>query len=155
MKSAQKDQVIQILATGFGAGLSPVAPGTAGTLVGLVICLLSYPLAWPLRLVYVVAISAVSIYVAGQAEKLYGKTDDQRIVIDEIAGVQVTMLPVAITGLHLLLAFVLFRIFDIWKPFPLNRFQKFPGGWGVVADDLGAGVYGGLVLFLLTLTGVL
>jgi len=155
VKSVQKDQVIQILATGFGAGLSPVAPGTAGTLVGLVICLLSYPLAWPLRLVYVVAISAVSIYVAGQAEKFYGKTDDQRIVIDEIAGVQVTMLPVAITGLHLLLAFVLFRIFDIWKPFPLNRFQKFPGGWGVVADDLGAGVYGGLVLFLLTLTGVL
>ena len=155
MKSAQKDQVIQILATGFGAGLSPVAPGTAGTLVGLVICLLSYPLAWPLRLVYVIAISAVSIYVAGQAEKFYGKTDDQRIVIDEIAGVQVTMLPVAITGLNLLLAFVLFRIFDIWKPFPLNRFQKFPGGWGVVADDLGAGVYGGLVLFLLTLTGVL
>ncbi|MEN6508757.1 MAG: phosphatidylglycerophosphatase A [Smithella sp.] len=155
MKSAQKDQVIQVLATGFGAGLSPVAPGTVGTLVGLVICLFSYPLAWPLRLLYVVAISAVSVYVAGQAEKLYGKTDDQRIVIDEIAGLQVTMLPVAITGLHLLLAFVLFRIFDIWKPFPLNRFQKFPGGWGVVADDLGAGVYGGLVLFLFTLTGVL
>jgi phosphatidylglycerophosphatase A len=155
VKSAQKDQVIQVLATGFGAGLSPVAPGTVGTLVGLVICLFSYPLAWPLRLLYVVAISAVSVYVAGQAEKLYGKTDDQRIVIDEIAGLQVTMLPVAITGLHLLLAFVLFRIFDIWKPFPLNRFQKFPGGWGVVADDLGAGVYGGLVLFLFTLTGVL
>jgi len=155
VKSAQKDQVIQVLATGFGAGLSPVAPGTVGTLVGLVICLFSYPLAWPLRLLYVVAISAVSVYVAGQAEKLYGKTDDQRIVIDEIAGLQVTMLPVAITGLHLLLAFVLFRIFDIWKPFPLNRFQKFPGGWGVVADDLGAGVYGGLILFLLTLTGVL
>ena len=155
MKSAQKDQVIQVLATGFGAGLSPVAPGTVGTLVGLVICLFSYPLAWPLRLLYVIAISAVSVYVAGQAEKLYGKKDDQRIVIDEIAGLQVTMLPVAITGLHLLLAFVLFRIFDIWKPFPLNRFQKFPGGWGVVADDLGAGVYGGLVLFLFTLTGVL
>ena len=155
MKSAQKDQVIQVLATGFGAGLSPVAPGTVGTLVGLVICLFSYPLAWPLRLLYVVAISSVSVYVAGQAEKLYGKKDDQRIVIDEIAGLQVTMLPVAITGLHLLLAFVLFRIFDIWKPFPLNRFQKFPGGWGVVADDLGAGVYGGLVLFLFTLTGVL
>ena len=155
MKSAQKDQVIQVLATGFGAGLSPVAPGTMGTLVGLVICLFSYPLAWPLRLLYVVAISAVSVYVAGQAEKLYGKKDDQRIVIDEIAGLQVTMLPVAITGLHLLLAFVLFRIFDIWKPFPLNHFQKFPGGWGVVADDLGAGVYGGLVLFLFTLTGVL
>jgi phosphatidylglycerophosphatase A len=151
----RKDQIIKILATGFGAGLSPVAPGTAGTLVGILICLLCYPLAWPLRLLFVVAISAVSIYVAGKAETLYGKTDDQRIVIDEIAGLQVTMLPVAITGLHLCIAFVLFRIFDIWKPFPLDHFQKFPGGWGVVADDLGAGVYAGLILLLLTLTGVL
>jgi phosphatidylglycerophosphatase A len=97
----------------------------------------------------------LSIYVAGQAETLYGKTDDQRIVIDEIAGLQVAMLPVAITGLHLCIAFVLFRIFDIWKPFPLEHFQKFHGGWGVVADDLGAGVYAGLILFLLTLAGVL
>jgi phosphatidylglycerophosphatase A len=153
--TARKDQIIKILATGFGAGLSPVAPGTAGTVVGVLICLFCYPLAWPLRLLFVVAISAVSIYVAGQAETLYGKTDDQRIVIDEIAGLQVTMLPVAITGLHLCLAFVLFRIFDIWKPFPLDRLQKLPGGWGVVVDDLGAGIYGGLILFLLTMTGVL
>jgi len=151
----RKDQIIHILATGFGAGLSPAAPGTAGTLVGILICLLCYPLAWPLRFLFVVAISAISIYVAGQAEILYGKTDDQRIVIDEIAGLQVTMLPVAITGLHLCIAFVLFRIFDIWKPFPLDHFQKFPGGWGVVADDLGAGIYGGLILLLLTLAGVL
>jgi phosphatidylglycerophosphatase A len=148
-----KDQIIRILATGFGAGLSPVAPGTAGTLVGVLICLLCYPLAWPFRLLFVFAISAVAIYVAGQAETLYGKTDDQRIVIDEIAGLQVTMLPVAITGLHLCLAFVLFRIFDIWKPFPLDRFQKLPGGFGVVADDLGAGIYGGFTLFLLTRIG--
>ena len=155
MTTARKDQIIKILATGFGAGLSPVAPGTAGTFVGVLICLFCYPLAWPLRLLFVVAISAVSIYVAGQAETLFGKTDDQRIVIDEIAGLQVTMLPVAITGLHLCLAFVLFRIFDIWKPFPLDRLQKLPGGWGVVVDDLGAGIYGGLILFLLTMTGVL
>ena len=65
------------------------------------------------------------------------------------------MLFAAITGLHLCIAFVLFRIFDIWKPFPLDRFQNFPGGWGVVADDLGAGIYAGLILLLLTLTGVL
>lgn len=155
MTSARKDQIIRILATGFGAGLSPVAPGTAGTLVGVFICLLCYPLAWPFRILFVAAISAASIYVAGQAEILYGKTDDQRIVIDEIAGLQVAMLPVVITGLYLCMAFVLFRIFDIWKPFPLGRLQNLPGGWGVVADDLGAGVYAGLILFLLTLTGVL
>ncbi|MDP2854617.1 MAG: phosphatidylglycerophosphatase A [Smithellaceae bacterium] len=155
MTAAGKDQFIKILATGFGAGLSPVAPGTAGTLVGVLICLLCYPMPWVFRLLFVIAISVLSIYVAGQAETLYGKTDDQRIVIDEIAGLQVAMLPVAITGLHLCLAFVLFRIFDIWKPFPLEHFQKFHGGWGVVADDLGAGVYAGLILFLLTLAGVL
>lgn len=157
MTAARKEQFMKILATGFGAGLSPVAPGTAGTLVGVLICLpwLCYPLPCVFRLLFVVAISAVSIYVAGQAEILYGKTDDQRIVIDEIAGLQVAMLPVAITGLHLCIAFVLFRIFDIWKPFPLDHCQKFPGGWGVVADDLGAGVYAGLILLLLTWTGVL
>ncbi|MEE9913156.1 MAG: phosphatidylglycerophosphatase A [Deltaproteobacteria bacterium] len=155
MAAIPKGKIIKILATGFGSGLSPVAPGTAGTLVGIVICSLCYPLTWPLRVLFVVAISAVSIYVAGQAETLYGKTDDQRIVIDEIAGVQVAMLPVEITVLHLCMAFVLFRIFDIWKPFPVNRLQNLPGGWGVVADDLGAGIYAGLALLLLTFTGVL
>lgn len=129
-------------------GPFPVAPGTAGTLAGVLICLASSPLPWLFRLFFVVAISAVSIYVAGEAEKLYGNTDDQRIVIDEIAGYQVAMLPVAVTGLHLLLAFLLFRIFDIWKPFPLKHFQKFPGGWGVVVDDLGAGVYAGILMLI-------
>jgi len=155
MTAARKSTIIKILATGFGAGLSPVAPGTAGTLVGVVVCLLCYPLAWPLRLLFVVAITALSIYVAGQAEILFEKTDDQRIVIDEIAGLQVTMLPVAVTGLHLCIAFVLFRIFDIWKPFPLGRLQNFPGGWGVVADDLGAAIYAGCLMLIFTLTGVL
>jgi phosphatidylglycerophosphatase A len=150
-----KGNIIKILATGFGAGLSPVAPGTAGTLVGMLVCLASAPLPGLWRFFFVVAISAASIYVAQRAEALYGKTDDQRIVIDEIAGFQVAMLPVTITGLHLCVAFVLFRIFDIWKPFPLDRFQKFKGGWGVVADDLGAGCYAGLLLFLFSLTGIL
>ncbi|MEN6468963.1 MAG: phosphatidylglycerophosphatase A [Smithella sp.] len=155
MAVARKDQIIRILATGFGSGLSPVAPGTAGTLVGVLICLCCYSLPGFFRFFFVVAISAAAIYVSGQAEILFKKKDDQRIVIDEIAGFQVTMLPMAITGLHLCAAFVLFRIFDIWKPFPVNRLQNLPGGWGVVADDLGAGVYGGLILFILTLTGVL
>ena len=149
MATSQKDRWIRMLATGFGTGLSPVAPGTAGTLAGVLICLASWPLPWLFRFSFVVAISAVSIYVAGEAEKHYGNTDDQRIVIDEIAGYQVAMLPVAVTGLHLLTAFVLFRIFDIWKPFPLKHFQKFPGGWGVVADDLGAGVYAGILMLIL------
>lgn len=150
MTASFKNQLIKVLATGFGAGYSPVVPGTMGTAVGVLICLISYPLPWAFRLVFVFAVCAASIYVAGRAEALFKKKDDQRIVIDEIAGLQVTMLPVAVTGLHLCLAFVLFRIFDIWKPYPVDRLQNLSGGWGVVADDLGAGFYAGAVLLVLT-----
>lgn len=130
-------------------------PGTAGTLVGIFVCLVSWPLPWLLRLIFVISIAVLAVYISGKAETLYGKKDDQRIVIDEIAGYQVAMLPVAITGLNLICAFVLFRIFDIWKPFPVNRLQNLKGGWGVVADDLGAGVCAALVLLFLKLTGVI
>jgi phosphatidylglycerophosphatase A len=131
------------------------APGTFGTLVGVVICLLCLPLTWFLRLLIVIALSALSIYIAEQAEKIYQKKDDQRIVIDEIIGFQITMLPVAITVLHLCVGFVLFRIFDILKPFPINNLQRLPGGWGVVIDDIAAGIYAGVILFALNYTGTI
>lgn len=149
------EKLITFLATGFGSGLAPFAPGTMGTLVGVVICLLCLPLPWPIRLLIVIALLALSIYVAGQAEKIYQKKDDQRIVIDEIIGIQITMLPVAITVLHLCVGFVLFRVFDILKPFPINNLQRLPGGWGVVIDDVGAGIYAGAIMWLLMFWGVL
>ena len=152
---AGKEKIIKLLATGFGSGLSPVAPGTIGTLVGISVCLFSLPLIWPLRFLFVIVISALAVFISGRAEMIYSKKDDQRIVIDEIAGFQVAMLPVAITGLHLCLAFVLFRIFDIWKPFPVSKLQGLPGGWGVVMDDVGAGIYAGVVMLLLNYLGVL
>ena len=144
------EKLIKLLATGFGVGLTPVAPGTTGTLVGVLICLIFSPLHWLPRLLIVIALLGFSIYVAGLAEKIYRKKDDQRIVIDEIAGFQVTMLPVAITGLHLLVGFVLFRIFDILKPFPLRDLQKMSGGLGIVLDDVAAGIYAGAVMWVLT-----
>ncbi|HPD56576.1 MAG TPA: phosphatidylglycerophosphatase A [Smithellaceae bacterium] len=150
-----KDKIIKVLATGFGAGLSPVLPGTAGTLVGVLLCLAFLPLHWVFRFLFVAVLAGVAVYVSGRAEEVYGKKDDQRIVIDEIAGFLLAMLPVAINFLNLLLAFVLFRAFDILKPFPLRDFQKFPGGWGVVADDIGAGIYTAAVLLLLVIFGVL
>jgi len=143
------EKLITFLATGFYSGPSPFAPGTAGTLVGVFICLLCLPMPWILRLLFVLALLALSFYVAGEAENIYQKKDDQRIVVDEIIGLQITMLPVAINGLNLCAGFVLFRIFDILKPFPLKNLQELPGGWGVVADDVGAGIYAGAVLWLL------
>jgi phosphatidylglycerophosphatase A len=150
-----KDKIIKVLATGFGAGLSPVMPGTAGTLVGVLICLAFLPLHWVFRFIFVVVFVGVAVYVSGRAEEIYGKKDDQRIVIDEIAGFLLAMLPVAINFINLALAFVLFRIFDIWKPYPLRKFQELPGGWGVVVDDIGAGIYAAAVLLLLVVFGVL
>jgi phosphatidylglycerophosphatase A len=144
-----KERAIKFLACGFGSGLIPIAPGTFGTLTGIPICLLCLQLTWFLRVLFVLALTALSVYIAGRAEEIYAKKDDQRIVIDEITGFQVAMLPVAITGLHLCIAFVLFRIFDILKPFPLNNLQRLPGGWGVVMDDVGAGVYAGALMLLI------
>jgi phosphatidylglycerophosphatase A len=149
------EKLIKFLATGFGAGLAPVAPGTIGTLVGVGICLICWYLPWPLRFFIVIALAGFSIYIAGLAEKIYRKKDDQRIVIDEIAGFQVTMLPMTITGLHLLFAFVLFRIFDILKPFPLRDLQKISGGLGIVLDDVAAGIYAGLLMMLLVFFGLI
>jgi len=149
------EKLITFLATGFGSGLAPFAPGTMGTLVGVVICLLCLPLPWPMRLLIVIALLALSIYVAGRAEKIYQKKDDQRIVIDEIIGLQITMLPVAINVLNLFAGFVLFRIFDILKPFPIGNLQRLPGGWGVVIDDVAAGIYAGVIMFTLNYAGII
>ncbi|HPL96734.1 MAG TPA: phosphatidylglycerophosphatase A [Smithellaceae bacterium] len=155
VKAELKNQTIKLLATGFGSGLSPVAPGTCGTLVGVVLCGAAGFLPGPYRFLFALAVAAAAIYIAGQAEALYRKKDDRRIVIDEIAGFQVAMATVPVTCLYLCLAFVLFRIFDIWKPLGINRLQSLPGGWGVVADDLGAGAYAAVILFLFSLTGAL
>lgn len=108
-----------------------------------------------MRLTAVLALLALAIYVSGRAEDVFQKKDDQRIVIDEIVGFQVAMLPVEITTLHLCAAFVLFRILDIIKPFPLNNLQKLPGGWGVVLDDVGAGIYAGILLLFFSWFGIL
>ena len=152
---AASEKIIKLLATGFGSGLSSFAPGTMGTLVGIPLCLACLPLTLPARFLFVIILSAFAIFVSGRAEMIYSKKDDQRIVIDEIVGLQVAMLPIAITGLNICAAFVLFRIFDIWKPFPVNKLQDLPGGWGVVMDDVGAGVYAGVLMFALKYVGVI
>jgi phosphatidylglycerophosphatase A len=149
------EKLIKLLATGFASGLVPFAPGTIGTLVGVGICLICWSLPWLLRLLIVIFLLVLAIYIAGRAEQVYRKKDDQRIVIDEIAGFQVAMLPITITGLHLLVGFVLFRIFDILKPFPLRDLQKISGGLGIVLDDVAAGIYTGVLMLLLVFFGVI
>jgi phosphatidylglycerophosphatase A len=138
------------LATGLGSGFAPLLPGTAGTLVGIPLYLIFSTLAWPLLLITSLAFTFLAWYVADRAERLFGQKDAQCIVIDEVAGLQWTLFLVVPTLPHLVAGFVLFRLFDITKPFPARFFQeRLPGGCGIVADDLAAGVYGNIALQIL------
>jgi len=145
-----QDRLIRIAATGLGSGLSPLAPGTAGTLVGIPVYMVFSRFPWPLYLLSVIAFSLFAVYVSQEAERVYNEKDPGRIVIDEIVGFQVTMFLVIPTVWHIFWGFIIFRVFDIVKPFPIRLCErKLPGGYGVVGDDIVAGIYGNIVLLLL------
>jgi len=139
---------VNILATGCYVGKVPVAPGTAGTVVGVLLYLLIRPMPTILYVVTVVTFIFFAAWIATQAQVIYGEQDPQVIVIDEIAGYLVTM---AFHKLDLSLViggFVLFRIFDIVKPFPIRWVERrFLSGWGVVLDDVVAGIYANVALW--------
>jgi phosphatidylglycerophosphatase A len=140
-------KIILFLASGGGVGYIPFAPGTWGSAVGVLLfwALLRLPM-WPL-VVTVVAIAFLSCWIADLAEGLLGKKDPQIIVIDEVAGMLVSLLFLPVNWKVALAAFFFFRLFDIWKPFPARWLQDhLPGGWGVVGDDIMAGIYANLVL---------
>lgn len=142
--------VVVALASGFGTGYAPVASGTFGTLVGI-------PLAWALAplggfawCVAAVAITLFACWIAGQAESAFGEKDSGKIVIDEVAGYVVAMAFLPATVGHLTAAFFLFRLFDVLKPPPARQFERtLPGGYGVVMDDIAAGVWANLAHWVL------
>jgi len=150
------DKFIRILATGFGSGCAPLAPGTAGTMVGIPFYCVFVSFPWPLHLLSLIALSFLAIFVAQEAERILGEKDPSRVVIDEIVGFQFTMFLVTPTVVHIVAGFLLFRIFDIVKPFPIRLSEtRLPGGYGVVGDDIIAGIYGGIVLqILIAATGL-
>jgi phosphatidylglycerophosphatase A len=136
--------LVLALATGGGSGYAPVASGTVGSAVGLGLWLALIRLSPGAYALACAGVVLVGVWAAGRAESLLGKHDDGRITIDEIAGMLLSLawLPARpeVAGL----GFVLFRIFDIWKPFPARRAEQLPGGLGVMADDLVAGAYANL-----------
>ena len=140
--SALRDPV-HFVAFGFGAGLAPRAPGTFGSLVGLLAAwwLHELPLLW--RAAAVLVVIGAGTFVCGESARRLKRHDDQRIVLDEIAGVLLASLAVAEKSLvAFALVFVFFRIFDIWKPWPIRDVDhSLKGGLGIMLDDLIAAVY--------------
>lgn len=138
------------LAFGFGSGLAPIAPGTFGTLVAIPIFLLMQPLALPWYLLIVLAITIFGIWLCGASAKELGLHDPAGIVWDEIAGYLVTMIAAPAGWKWIIIGFILFRLFDIWKPWPINiADKKLEGGLGIMLDDIIAGIYALIVLQLI------
>jgi phosphatidylglycerophosphatase A len=143
-----------IIATWFGCGYAPKAPGTAGSLAALVIAILLERLA-PLQLLspwtfaaLALVLFAPAVWAAGVTARSTGLKDPQIVVVDEVIGMWIALAGAATYSIPAwLAAFVLFRLFDMWKPFPVRQLEHLPGGWGIVADDVMAGVYAALVLF--------
>jgi phosphatidylglycerophosphatase A len=195
----KKPRLALAVATALGVGYIPKAPGTFGSLVGIAASVLSNPIsllaliAWPLGLgidlpqshghpaafvlllpsiLVFVVLAGLGVWSATRVSEFAGTQDPQHVVIDEVSGMQLTLIlaivplwpPAHLAHLesasvfalysalsllnskYLLAGFLLFRLFDIWKPFPIRRLEKLPGGWGIMADDWLAGIYAAICL---------
>ncbi len=190
----RKPRLALLIATGFGLGNLPLAPGTWGSLGGV---LLGYVALWgalikllwlislispegggiefgivtPLKTIaidvlaifygpFVLLVAGIGTWAAGRASNFLATKDPQNVVIDEVVGQMITYLPVGTRVIsdggwkYLALGFILFRAFDIWKPFPARRAERLPGGWGIMADDWVAGIYAALGLWVARALGL-
>jgi phosphatidylglycerophosphatase A len=144
------------IATWFGCGLVPTAPGTMGTLGAI-------PLYWavaragrPGVAVAAIVVTAIGVWAASVVARELGTKDPQVVVVDEVAGMLVTMLPVRSVSVGaVVVGFLVFRLLDVTKPWPIRRFEALPGGWGIVMDDVAAGIVGAAIMAALRGMGAL
>ena len=141
-----------------GVGYLPLAPGTFGSLVAVGIFLLLARTTSPnalvaVVLVAIVVVTFVGIWAATRTEQLSGRKDPRKVVVDEVAGQFIALFPLTLftrwSTLAVIVSFILFRFFDIVKPYPANRLQELHGGAGVMFDDLVAGVYGAVIVSIM------
>ncbi len=133
---------IHILAFGFGSGLAPFAPGTFGTLAAIPLYLLMQNLTLSAYLLVTGLVCVVGIWICGKSSDLLGVHDHSGIVWDEFAGYFITMIAAPAGWLWIVIGFVLFRLFDIWKPWPISILdKKVHGGFGIMIDDVLAGIF--------------
>ena len=161
-----REKIVKLLATFFYSGYSPLVPGTAGSGFALILYLLirGNPL---LFAAVTLAVTGLGFLTAHRAERIFNKKDDKKIVIDEAGGMLLTFFGLPFSGpsflfrfalpalpeinLFLISGFVIFRLIDWLKPYPLRRLESLPGSYGVMLDDLGAALYANLILRLLLL----
>ncbi len=142
---------IHFIACGFGIGLIPIMPGTFGTMVGVLFYLILMQFSLPVYLFWVLVMNIAGIYLCGKVNRDFKTEDHPAAVWDEIAAFPIVMIAVPFTWYYLLIGFVLFRFFDIIKPFPISYIDKHVhGGFGVMLDDVVAALFSWLILTLIT-----
>ena len=145
-------RVAVVIATWFGCGYFPWGPGTAASIaaLGIAAALHAYLHAGRLLLLVMVAVLlAPAVWASSQTARAMHQEDPKVVVVDEVLGQWVTLLGAsALSWRSFLLALGLFRLFDIWKPWPVRNFEKLPEGLGIIADDVAAGFYGALILYI-------
>ena len=141
---------VHLFALGFGSGLAPVAPGTFGSVVGVVFALALVPLGFTSAALVTLIATAAGLWICGESARRLGVHDHPGIVWDEITGMMIAMLAAPLNWWGVLCAFALFRLFDIWKPWPIREVDHgMPGGAGIMLDDVMAGIFAAIVLLLL------
>jgi phosphatidylglycerophosphatase A len=145
----------KIISTVFGVGYFPLAPGTMGSLAALIVYWISPEITAIQLALIILGISVLGVYTATITEhEMKNKLGQEKgidpgiIVIDEVVGMLIALLFVPKTTFFLIAAFILFRIFDITKPYPVRNMERFPGGWGIVLDDVIAGIYANIAIQL-------
>ena len=142
-----REKSVIFLATGFFAGNIPIAPGTVGTIVGLLFCFFLSGVNLLYAVIFQIVFIIFAIWIANEAERMLKKKDPGSIVIDEMAGIMVTLLGLPFNVVSVISGFFIFRFLDIIKPFPIRTIEnKFSGGAGIVMDDVAAGIIGNCLL---------
>jgi phosphatidylglycerophosphatase A len=146
---------LNLIAVWFGSGLSPVAPGTAGTLAAVPLILLVGWFGLPVKGIFLAVLICLAVWSSDCYRRRAGSEDPPEVVVDEVVGFFTALAPWKPSWSLLVAGFLLFRFFDIVKPFPVGLVERLPGGVGIVADDLAAGLYSALCLWGLLLARVL
>jgi phosphatidylglycerophosphatase A len=139
------------VATAAGAGYFPFAPGTVGSAIGAAIYLLDRHWFANAQLMLIAVTAVVGTWSAHVAEAHFGREDPGQVVIDEVAGQLITLFATGAGVIGTVIGFLIFRVLDIVKPWPARQFERFPGGVGIMADDVMAGIYGNVLLRIILL----
>lgn len=145
--NSPRDRLTLLLATGLGLGRIPFAPGTFGSLLGLPLAWGAQQLPWGWQAVLAIVFFILGIPLCSRAARLLRADDPPQIVYDEIAAFPAIFLAAPFDAKTAVAGFVLFRLFDVTKPWPVHRLERLPGGFGIMSDDLAAGAYAALVLY--------